>query len=307
MLRNGRFADGMAHWFAQARAYFVPWHIDNLYLELLIETGLSGLLLFVALLLAVIWRVWRAYLGGDPLAAYPLASILAPLLALGLVVSVLDMCAWRRCSVFSWRGRGALGEASRHRQRRGLPDDQPADGCRGRAPQEGRGGIMTHWRCGLERRARCLVALAFVFGVALAGIGAAAETGRRVPSDTRRSNAPGGNDGERVVATLRVGPTRAIRTLGEAARRARDGEVIEIDAGEYRAPSAVWTQNDLLIRGLRDPRGMAPRVVLIADGASAEGKAIWVVRGGRVRIEDIEFRGARVASGNGAGDTLQPW
>ena len=137
VLRNGRFADGMAHWFAQARAYFVPWHIDNLYLELLIETGLSGLLLFVALLLAVIWRVWRAYLGGDPLAAYPLASILA-LLALGLVVSVLDMprvatlfglfLAWAWC---------ASASASRHRQRRGLADDEPAAGCRGERRKKG--------------------------------------------------------------------------------------------------------------------------------------------------------------------------
>ena len=109
--------------------------------------------------------------------------------------------------------------------------------------------------------------------------------------------------GERVgsvrsAATLRVGPTRAIRSLGEAARRARDGDVVEIDPGEYHAPSAIWTQNDLLIRG---PRSASARAVMIADGASAEGKAIWVVRGGRVRIEDIEFRGARVASGNGAG------
>ncbi len=40
---------------------------------------------------------------------------------------------------------------------------------------------------------------------------------------------------------------------------------------------------------------------MLADGKSAEGKAIWVVRGGRVQIENIEFRGARVPSLNGAG------
>jgi hypothetical protein len=42
--------------------------------------------------------------------------------------------------------------------------------------------------------------------------------------------------------------------------------------------------------------------VLHADGLHAEGKALVVVRGGRrPRVENIEFRGARVPHGNGAG------
>jgi hypothetical protein len=90
VLRNPRFADGLAFWYPLASANFRPWHIDNLYLEVLIETGLVGLLLFIALLIVVLRRLWRGYLGGDPLAAYYLASISA-LLALGLVVSVFDM------------------------------------------------------------------------------------------------------------------------------------------------------------------------------------------------------------------------
>ena len=40
---------------------------------------------------------------------------------------------------------------------------------------------------------------------------------------------------------------------------------------------------------------------MIADGISAEGKAIWVIRNGDFLIDNIEFRGARVAEGNGAG------
>ena len=97
------------------------------------------------------------------------------------------------------------------------------------------------------------------------------------------------------VATMIVGPLEKISTVTEAAKRARDGEVIEIRPGEYRGQPAIWTQNNLLIRG------SGARPVMIADGKDAEGKAIWVVRGGDVRIENIEFRGARVASGNGAG------
>jgi len=41
--------------------------------------------------------------------------------------------------------------------------------------------------------------------------------------------------------------------------------------------------------------------VFIADGKHAEGKAILVVRDGDILIENIEFRGARVPDGNGAG------
>ncbi len=95
--------------------------------------------------------------------------------------------------------------------------------------------------------------------------------------------------------TLRVGPGEPITRIADAARLARDGDVVEIQPGEYRADVAVWTQQALTIRGVGE------RPVLIADGASAEGKAIWVVRGGDIRIDNLEFRGARVVDGNGAG------
>lgn len=98
-----------------------------------------------------------------------------------------------------------------------------------------------------------------------------------------------------VPATLIVGPGEKVTSITEAAKQARDGDVIEIRAGIYRGQPAVWTQNNLVIRGAGE------RPVMTADGKSAEGKAIWVVRGGKVRIENIEFRGARVAEQNGAG------
>lgn len=96
-------------------------------------------------------------------------------------------------------------------------------------------------------------------------------------------------------ATMVVGPGEKVATITEAAALAKDGDVIDIRSGDYRRQPAVWTQNNLLIRGV------GQRPVMIADGASAEGKAIWVVRGGAIRIENIEFRGARVPDGNGAG------
>lgn len=96
-------------------------------------------------------------------------------------------------------------------------------------------------------------------------------------------------------ASMRVGPGEAVSSVTEAARLARDGEVIDIRPGNYSGQPAVWTQDNLVIRGA------GQRPVMIADGKSAEGKAIWVFKGGRVQVENIEFRGARVPDGKGAG------
>lgn len=52
-------------------------------------------------------------------------------------------------------------------------------------------------------------------------------------------------------------------------------------------------------------RGMGDRVRLLAAGASAEGKAIWIVRRGNVMIENIQFVGGRVADCNGAGIRME--
>jgi hypothetical protein len=97
------------------------------------------------------------------------------------------------------------------------------------------------------------------------------------------------------AATLRVGPHQLLSVPSQAAAVAHDGDTVEIDAGEYRGDVAVWTQSRLLIRG----RG--GMVKLIADGHAAESKAIWVVRGGDIRIEKVEFSGTRVPDHNGAG------
>lgn len=94
---------------------------------------------------------------------------------------------------------------------------------------------------------------------------------------------------------LTVGPGRPYATIAAAAREARDGDTIEIAAGDYFSDVAVWTQRRLTLRGV----GGRPR--LVAAGAAAEGKAIWVIRGGEVTVENIEFVGARVPDRNGAG------
>lgn len=96
-------------------------------------------------------------------------------------------------------------------------------------------------------------------------------------------------------AVLRVGAKRELKRPSAAARIARDGDVIEIDAGVYARDAAVWRQHRLTIRGV------GGRAHLRADGAQAEGKAIWVVKGNDATIESVEFSGAKVSENNGAG------
>lgn len=94
---------------------------------------------------------------------------------------------------------------------------------------------------------------------------------------------------------LRVGPGRALTTPSAAAAVARDGDTVRIDAGTYSGDVATWTQDDLTLVGV------GGRAHLVADGQSAQGKAIWVIAGDRTRVEDVEFSGATVPDGNGAG------
>ena len=94
---------------------------------------------------------------------------------------------------------------------------------------------------------------------------------------------------------IEVGPQRTVKTLSAASRLARDGAVIEVDGGDYVGDVAVWTQNDLTLRARNG------RARLIAQGASAESKGIWVVRGGKVTVEGFDFVGATVSDRNGAG------
>lgn len=92
----------------------------------------------------------------------------------------------------------------------------------------------------------------------------------------------------------RVGPNERFRTLHAAVHEAASGDVVEVQPGEYHGDVAVAALPRLTIRGL------GAGAVFHADGRDAEGKGILVVRGD-VAVENLEFRGARVPAGNGAG------
>jgi hypothetical protein len=90
VLANQDFSAGMAHWFPAAQNYFLPWHIDNLYLEVLIERGVSGLLAFLLLAVCAFRALARASGRGLPLSPFVAAS-LSGALALGCLSSILDV------------------------------------------------------------------------------------------------------------------------------------------------------------------------------------------------------------------------
>ena len=90
-LANGDFGDGLSRWFPVARGYFLPWHLDSLWLELLVERGALALALFAVLAARALRRLWQALPGGCGGVALPAAAALAAVLLLGAISSVLDM------------------------------------------------------------------------------------------------------------------------------------------------------------------------------------------------------------------------
>ena len=98
---------------------------------------------------------------------------------------------------------------------------------------------------------------------------------------------------------LRVGAGHELKAPSAAAKIARDGDTVEIDAGTYAGDAAVWRQSNLTIRAV------GGRAHMRADGAHAEGKGIWVLKGSNTTIEGIEFSGAKVSHRNGAAIRLE--
>lgn len=98
---------------------------------------------------------------------------------------------------------------------------------------------------------------------------------------------------------IRVGPSHDYKTIAAAAAAAGDGDVFEVESGDYKGDVAVWSKNNITVRSI------GGRVRLIANGMAAEGKGIWVVRGMNMTVEGLDFSGASVADKNGAGIRLE--
>ena len=88
LIANGDFSGGGAHWFFSADSH-LPWHIFNLWVQILFEQGWFGVL---AVAVAVAMALTRTAIGmwrGDFLAAALLAALFGFLL-IGLTESLFD-------------------------------------------------------------------------------------------------------------------------------------------------------------------------------------------------------------------------
>jgi len=94
---------------------------------------------------------------------------------------------------------------------------------------------------------------------------------------------------ERVID---VGPEHFYRTPSEAANVVQDGYTVRIAPGEY-VDCASWRANNLRI--------IAPEGTAHVRDRTCERKAIWIISGNDVVVENITFSGAQVPDMNGAG------
>lgn len=89
-LRNGDFSRQLARWFPAALNQFLPWHIDNLYLEILIERGVCGLASFMILIGCAAWGLAFGAGRGSAISPFLMASLSGALIV-GLVSSIMDV------------------------------------------------------------------------------------------------------------------------------------------------------------------------------------------------------------------------
>lgn len=90
VLKNTNFADGPRYWSTVARGHFLPWHIDNLFLEWLIERGLLGLAAAAGLMGWALHACVRGLRQKNPLALIVGVALVAAL-ALGALVSFIEI------------------------------------------------------------------------------------------------------------------------------------------------------------------------------------------------------------------------
>jgi O-antigen ligase len=88
LVRNSEFSSGMHHWFFSVDNY-LPWHLENLYLNVFFEQGWFGIICFVALIAYAIACWLPRALRNDALSLVLCAS-LAAFLAVGMLNSWAD-------------------------------------------------------------------------------------------------------------------------------------------------------------------------------------------------------------------------
>jgi hypothetical protein len=137
-----------------------------------------------------------------------------------------------------------------------------------------------------------------VVALAAVGLGRTAPVAQDPPGGSTPLAAPAAAASAAAVAGTRwlAGPPGSALTLQEALAKAQDGDTIELLSGDYPGGWLIEGRR-LTLRGMAGDRP----IVFRGDGKPGATKALLTVRGGAVRVENIEFRGARSLDGSAAG------
>jgi hypothetical protein len=105
-----------------------------------------------------------------------------------------------------------------------------------------------------------------------------------------------------LAGTVQIGPSRTYKTIQEGVDAAVDGDVVEIDAGDYPGTAVKIATSNLTLKGV----GGRPH--LTYSGNNPNDKGILVVEDATVHdlvLENLEISGATGASGNAASVRFQ--
>jgi len=101
------------------------------------------------------------------------------------------------------------------------------------------------------------------------------------------------------AAVLSVGAGKTYATPCKAFAAAKAGDTVEIQAATYSGDVCAISASKLTIRGVNG------RPHIKAGGKNSGGKAIWVVRGNDITVDNVEMSGAAVPDKNGAALRLE--
>ena len=93
---------------------------------------------------------------------------------------------------------------------------------------------------------------------------------------------------------LQVGPARSFKTLASAVAASQDGDTIQVQAGTYVNDYVTVTRAVHIV-------GVGGKAQFVSQGNIPNEKAILIDQAPELMLENLEFSGAKVGDGNGAG------
>jgi MYXO-CTERM domain-containing protein len=106
-------------------------------------------------------------------------------------------------------------------------------------------------------------------------------------------------------AVLKAGPTQTYKTPCQAVAAAKAGDTVEVDPGTYTDDFCLLDKNNLTIKGVGSTRPHMKGTILIPN---KKGIFVVPVNVGPTTVENMEFSGAKISTGdgqNGAGIRMQ--